>query len=72
MLNWYATREDAPWNIIVLLAILTFAAEVLGNESFPWQTVPNVSREECEDLCYDYVKSWSPRECVCQSPVEQK
>lgn len=69
MLKFYS-EEPAPWHVIALLAMLTFAGEMLGNENFSCNPLPHVDREECVDLCSGFVKAWSPKNCECMEVEE--
>lgn len=65
MLNWYAEQGNAPWWIILVLAMLTFAGEMLGGEQISCNPAPFVERDECVVICEGLVREWNPHTCKC-------
>jgi hypothetical protein len=72
LLNWYAEQGEAPWHVIVLLSLLTFAAEVWGGDGVSCNRAPWVEKNDCVIMCGGLVREWNPNTCRCGGFVDDK
>lgn len=65
-LNVNADLDSIPNWVLALLLALTFAAELLDHVPQP----RGLDLGECEALCDDGVREWSPYVCVCREGAD--